>query len=349
MSCWPTGHGISTIFYMRNFHTGDQTHNFQTPPRGQSSTLSRTVCSAPADTRHPSKDGTHLHSTEELLSQGTSIRFLARRISSMEVSPVSIQHEKRVDRELGLSTCEAGEPMEVDSPVPAALSLADLDAFWLGHSEAQPPPQTNNDHDLAPVFRPEFYALSDEPLSVDSQTVGSLGVILTEWHTEEEEKLYFQDIHSILDIAFSAWETRVKSEGIDKVNAYSEYGVLNLPDRHDRSVIYGIRPDGMEFWKGYVRLCGQHTGLVKIDILTETIFGVQFGGIYNFETMGTAWFFVGTDRLVYYTDSEGSFEEDEDGFYVFQAHGPYELRSLRSRRIMDPFPPYGHLDVTASD
>jgi len=267
----------------------------------------------------------------------------------MEVSPVSIQHKKRVDHELGVSTWEVGEPMDVDSPVPAALSQAEQDAFWLGHSEVQPP-QTNDDHDIAPVFHLELGTLSDEPSLADSKAVApSLGVILMEWHTEEEEKLYFQDIHSILNIAFSAWETQVKSEGIDKVNAYSEYGVLNLPDRHDRSVIYGIQPDGMEFWKGYVRLCGQHTRLVKIDILTETIFGVEFGGIYNFETMGTAWLFMGTDRLVYYTDSEGSFEEDEDGFYVFQAHGPYELRSLRSRRIIDPFPPYGHLDATVSD
>ena len=272
----------------------------------------------------------------------------------MEVSPVSIQHEKIVDHELGLSTCEAGESMEVDSPVPAALSQPELDAFWLGHSEAQPPPQTNDDHDLAPVFHLEFYALSDEPLSVDSQTVESpLGVILMEWHTEEEEKLYFQDLYSILDTSLAAWETRVKSEGIDKVNAYSEYGFLNLPDRHDRSVIFGIRPDGTEFWRGYVRLCGPYSGLVKIDISTgyrNVIFGVEFGGIYNFETMGMALLFMGTDRLLYYTDSEGEFEEDEDGFYVFQVHGPYELRSLQSRHILDPFPPLNHpLEATASN
>jgi hypothetical protein len=126
----------------------------------------------------------------------------------MEVSPVSIQHEKRVDHELGISTWEVGERMEVDSPVPAALSRAEQDAFWLSHSEVQSP-QTNDDHDIAPIFHLELCTLSDEPSLADSKTVApSLGVILMEWHTEEEEKLYFQDIHSILDIAFSAWEHR---------------------------------------------------------------------------------------------------------------------------------------------
>jgi hypothetical protein len=227
------------------------------------------------------------------------------------------------------------------------LSRAKQEAFWIGHSKAKT--QTHDDDDLAPVSRLEIQTSSDEQSSADSQTVESPpGVILMEWHTEEEEKLYFQDLYSILDTALAAWENRVKSEGIDKVNAFTEYAFLNLPHRHDRSVIFGIRPDGTGFWRGYVML---YNWLVKIDISPENvIFGIEFGGIYGFETMGVALLFMGTDRLLYYTDSEGDFDEDEDGFYVFPVHGPYELRSLQSRNILDPFPPLNHpLEDMVSD
>lgn len=264
----------------------------------------------------------------------------------MQLSPNSIDDEERISSEREIFV---GEPMEVDRPTPPShLQQHDEDEFWLGTSitgsssaiadapGAETPAQDPENIEEAPVFHLEIAPVDQDVSSLASD------IHLLEWRTESSEVEYFEEIFNILDRSFEEWEIRIDYPNLAgrKPDIYSDEATLNLPSHLDCPVFFGISPDGGKFWEGYVRLHGNYTGLVKLDISTaeNNLFGVKFGGIYNFDTTGPAELFMGIDRNVYYTDGDGDVSEDDEELYRYHVHGPYNLRKMRCRATMDPFP-----------
>jgi len=62
------------------------------------------------------------------------------------------------------------------------------------------------------------------------------------------------------------------------------------------------------------------------------------GGIRDFDCWGTA-LYAAEDGYMYYAPVEGWYEQDEEtGVLTIPVRGPYEIRALGGRNILDPSP-----------
>jgi hypothetical protein len=149
----------------------------------------------------------------------------------------------------------------------------------------------------------------------------------------DEETEYFQSIYEELDSAFAEWElTHPRKIGSAHHADSSKTSTLNVKSLAERNVIFGRRPDGGGYWRGWIGLTSSYQPVLKLKMGPHnnvTVYGTEVGGIYDFECYdATLWF--GADRRIYYT----SIGMGGDAEYL--AEGPYDLRDFRSDRMLDP-------------
>ena len=112
---------------------------------------------------------------------------------------------------------------------------------------------------------------------------------------------------------------------------------LKLPVFHALMVLFGLRPDHLGYWKGYIYLNGRYTQICKLlsyDFDGGMLYGVQIGGVDDLDGYGGATLFMAQNRQVYYTSSAGWFEEDKEGYYQFQVHGGFDLHQFSTTKVL---------------
>jgi len=142
-------------------------------------------------------------------------------------------------------------------------------------------------------------------------------------------------VYKAVDEGFRKWE----EENAGKVLTFKSYAerVINLPTLCDNRVTFGRQPDN-GFWSGYIDMAGG-SSIVILKMLNKEILGVRIGGIKDFDCLGGAELFAGQDRFMYYADREGSCDRDEDtGLLSVIAYGPYQIKALGGRNVLDPHP-----------
>jgi hypothetical protein len=226
-------------------------------------------------------------SCTSLLSYLQSNISVSDRLSSIAISPRSTQNGEVSGSELEYSV---GDPMDSDS---SPASIEEEDIFGVGasvdRSQHQPLDQTSR-------------------FSQHSPTKG-----LLERLTPEGEADFFYEFYHTLDYSFGVWERSVgyargKTRELDRTNPNDV--TLDLPSRIEQHIIFGQRPDRNGFWRGYLRLGGKYTELVKLTSWTaeeKVMWGVEIGKIDDFECLDGATLFFAIDRKVYYTDCLRSF------------------------------------------
>ena len=152
--------------------------------------------------------------------------------------------------------------------------------------------------------------------------------------TLDEETEHFLSIYKELDSAFAEWElTYPRKSGSARRVDSSITSTLNVKSFGERNVIFGRRPDGDGYWRGWFGLTSSYQPVITLTITEgrdkSTIYGTEIGGIYDFECYDAALWF-GVDRRIYYT-SIGM-----GGDVEYLAEGPYDLRDFRSDRMLDP-------------
>jgi hypothetical protein len=153
--------------------------------------------------------------------------------------------------------------------------------------------------------------------------------------THEAEERFFEMVYKAVDDGFRKWEE--ENAGKDLTFETYEEQVIDLPTLCDHRVTFGRRPDN-GFWRGYIDMaCG--SSIVTLKMLNKTVLGVLIGGIKDFDCLGGADLFAWQDRFMYYADRDGSCERDDDtGLLRFVAYGPYQIKALGGRNVLDPQP-----------
>lgn len=284
------------------------------------------------------------------------------RLSSIKISPRSTQNDEDSGSE---SEYSIGDPMDLDS----SRASIEEDLFWLGPSVDQRQSGQLRPLDETTPHTKEAYHTkthSESPNLTPSgafdkgtQTtlIGELKFSrpspnaeqrlstkpLLERLTPDGEADFFYQFYHALDHSFDLWQRNVgyvdgKTRELDKRNPND--ATLDLPLRIERHIIFGQRPDGKGFWRGYLRLGGKYTELVKLTSWIgdeEFMWGVEIGKIDDFECLDGAILFFGIDRKVYYTDGLGHFDQDDEGVLTFPVMGGYDLRQFRKANVLDPF------------
>jgi hypothetical protein len=76
-----------------------------------------------------------------------------------------------------------------------------------------------------------------------------------------------------------------------------------------------------------------------IEAVPTILFGVDMGGIRDFECLGGAALFAAENGYMYYAHAQGWFDQDEEtGVLTIPVCGPYEIRALGARNILNPNP-----------
>ena len=155
----------------------------------------------------------------------------------------------------------------------------------------------------------------------------------------DDETELFQSVYDTLVTSFLEWENRMEfNNGSIRSAKSREDEFLQIRTISERDVLYGRTPDGNGIWTGWIGILASNQLVVKLVTLRTrpAIYGTRIGGILDFDCEDAALFF-GKDRQLYYTSiGMGSDMCDEDGWSTCRVHGPYDLRELRSDRILDP-------------
>ena len=281
--------------------------------------------------------------------------IVSNRIQSQEKSPQWETHQKRLERELRSTPLE---PILCDSPIEKVEHTAQTEEeFCMGSSDksrenkpslsivkdlVSSAPATSH-HEDGKVKSTQFslkslpgavYADSDvESVSTRStfseDSVDSipkkLSLILP---SAAEQTELFHSLFHILDDAFSELEIKMH-ESFESLSIQDMF--LRLPVFHASTVFFGLRPDHLGFWKGYIYLNGRYSEICKLlsyDFEGGVMYGVEIGKVEDLDGYGGATLFMAQNRQVYYTSSAGWFEEDNEGYYQFQVHGGFDLQAV---------------------
>ena len=176
----------------------------------------------------------------------------------------------------------------------------------------------------------------DLSAKTDSESYPPLTVHHNFLLTVSKEEQFFGAVYNALDHGFKKWEVKYDGRGL-KFMDYDER-VIDLPIMYDNRVTFGRRPDQEGFWRGFIKF-GPSNEVFKLDTGDRIILGVAIGGIKDFDCMSGARVFAGLDRMMYYTDRDGWFDQDErNGMLKMLVCGPYEIRDLGARHVLNPHP-----------
>jgi len=153
----------------------------------------------------------------------------------------------------------------------------------------------------------------------------------------------FVNLYTTIDEAFSKWESKVRDQKacllkFENVNDMC----IDLPEFFERRVLMGKNPDGDGFWMGTTSLPGPNIFLHRLEAPQwKKLLGICIGFIRNFDcrrgSIGGAILFFARDRNVYYTDEDGDIDQDDEGISTFIVHGPYDLRTMGTGSVLDPY------------
>lgn len=152
--------------------------------------------------------------------------------------------------------------------------------------------------------------------------------------TDAEQKDIFDGVYEVLDDAFSELEMRMH-ESFEPLGIQNM--VLKLPVFYSSPVFFGKRPEH-SYWKGFIHLNGRFSEIAKLysrEFEDGMIYGIEIGGIDDYNGYGDALLFMGQNRLIYYTLSAGWFEEDKDGFMQYKVRGSFDLREINMDKELD--------------
>jgi len=148
------------------------------------------------------------------------------------------------------------------------------------------------------------------------------------------EAQLFRSLFNELDDAFQELERRSnESNGPLPIREM----FLKLPVFHAPRVFFGLRPDHTSCWKGYIYLNGRYSVLSKLlkgNFSDGFIYGVEIGAIEDASGYGDATLFMGQDRRIYYTSSNGWSDEDDEGYDEYQVHGGFDVREFSTGRVL---------------
>jgi len=253
-------------------------------------------------------------------------------------SPVGkTEHTAQVEEEFGMGSLDKSG--ENESPRSIIKDLASPVLFSSQHEDEKSvkvrstqfslkslPGAVYADSDVGSVISRSTF--SEE--TVDS-TSEALPLILPS-ATEEVE--LFHALFHILDDAFSELEVRMH-ESFESLSIQDMF--LRLPVFRASTVFFGLRPDHLSYWKGYIYLNGRYSEISKLlsyDFEGGMMYGVEFGGVDDLDGYGGATLFMAQDRQVYYTSSAGWFEEDKEGYNQFQVHGGFDLQQFSMTKVL---------------
>jgi hypothetical protein len=146
-------------------------------------------------------------------------------------------------------------------------------------------------------------------------------------------KKIFQGVYQVLDVAFSELERRMH-ESPDPLGIQDM--ILKLPVFNSSPVFFGRQPKG-SFWEGFIHLNGRFSEIAKLfsqEFENGMMYGIEIGGLDDYDGYGDALLFMGQNRLIYYTSSAGWFEEDQDGFMQYTVHGGFDLREINMSKVL---------------
>ena len=262
------------------------------------------------------------------------------------------------------------EPMLIDSPPSHASWIPfheEMTEFWMGPSKSSittklgtilkltPPSSPDKPKLKYPTHLPRILNL--KPIDSDQESVSTESYsilsddtiplspppILTRFSSQGESE-YFMGLYNTIDQAFSQWESKVGDQKAD----FLEFGNINdmyleIPKFIERGVLMGKKPGGDGFWTGNIGLFGPEIILHRLEARQgKKLLGIEIGFIEDFEcrrgSIGGALLFFACDRNVYYTDEDGDVDQDDQGICTFIAHGPYDLRTMGTGCVLDPWP-----------
>ena len=193
------------------------------------------------------------------------------------------------------------------------------------------------DADQESISTESYSVLSDDsiPLSPPPR--------LTRFSPQDESE-YFVGLYNTIDQAFSQWEFKVGDRKADLLkfgNMKDMY--VEIPKFVEKGVLMGKKPDGDGFWTGNICLFGPKITLHRLETRQgKKLLGIEIGFIEDFDCRqgpnGGASLFFAWDRNVYYTDEDGDVDQDDQGICTFIVHGPYDLQTMGTGSVLDPWP-----------
>ena len=106
--------------------------------------------------------------------------------------------------------------------------------------------------------------------------------------------------------------------------------------------------DESGFWESHVRTGPGHEIYDSTSWkAAATYYWVRaWGGIGDFECWGGAALYAAEDGYMYYSPAQGWFDQDEEaGVLTIPVFGPYEIRALGARNLLDPNPTVGYPQI----
>ena len=176
----------------------------------------------------------------------------------------------------------------------------------------------------------------------DDTIPGSPPPRLTRFSPKDESE-YFIGLYTMIDEAFSKWESKVGDQKAHLLKFENVVDMrIDLPEFCERGVLMGKKPDGDGFWTGTFSLHGPNTYLHRLEAPQwKKLLGIRIGFITDFDcrrgSIGGAILFFARDRNVYYTDEDGDVDQDDEGICTFFVHGPYDLRTMGTGSVLDPY------------
>ena len=152
--------------------------------------------------------------------------------------------------------------------------------------------------------------------------------------TDAEQKKIFEGVYEILDNAFSELERRMH-ESVDPLGIQDMF--LKLPVYYSSPVLFGKKRDG-SYWDGFIHLTGRFSEIEKLfspEFENGMTYGIEIGGLDNYDGYGDALLFMGQNRLIYCTSSASWYEADQDGFMQYRVHGGFDLREIYIEKVLN--------------
>lgn len=169
------------------------------------------------------------------------------------------------------------------------------------------------------------YDVPHEDMQVDS----------TDQVTVPDHTFLFQTIFDSLFRAFTQWHRTVPNKDA-RVMTKNDFK-LNVNECVDVDVIWGRRGHGKGYWTGHLGVIPGRVVVEKLKVgyHPTPIFGVQIGGIEDFNGYDSMVFY-GENGRIYYTPCEFTCPEYEEGWNIVNVYGGFTMEHFGAQNILDP-------------